>query len=238
MTWLRVVAEPETTASLNERARSVLQLSEYVRLHRTPPATESLPIHHGNEATSQESGGDPLTSPDVAFDADLFDLSSDLNRQGSEGRRFRFTDPTSSAQTTLESAFEMPELSTRAMVDASTRAAGASEGVISETRLSQAAQRLVAEAREKALQSRESRLPLNLNLEESAIPMRLRFTPRADGRHDVAFVVASYRDHLELKKRLPEIQRVLTELPLDLTDVQIEVRTPVDRPHTRRKGSR
>jgi hypothetical protein len=93
--------------------------------------------------------------------------------------------------------------------------------------LSSATQQLLAEAREQAIhRAQEGRLPMTLNLEEAQVPLKLRFTPQANGQHEVAFIVASQRSHQELRKLLPEIQIALAELPIDLSDVQVVVEEP------------
>lgn len=92
--------------------------------------------------------------------------------------------------------------------------------------LEAAAHRALAEARQKLLQGNrpgEGRFSMTLNVEEASIPMRLRFTPDGHGGQQVAFLVATAKDLRELRRLMPEIETVLTELPVEVTDVKADV---------------
>ncbi len=92
-----------------------------------------------------------------------------------------------------------------------------------ESQLSQASRKMMAELRERLAHRAHAKLPLNLVLEEAAVPMRLRFQPGAGGAHEVAFVVSTMKARRELRRLMPEIETVLTELPVELADVRIEI---------------
>jgi len=99
-----------------------------------------------------------------------------------------------------------------------------------ESQLSQASRKMMAELRERFANRTNAKLPLNLVLEEAAVPMRLRFQPGAGGAHEVAFVVSSMRARQELRRLMPEIETVLTELPVEVADVRIEIEPRLQRP--------
>jgi len=106
-----------------------------------------------------------------------------------------------------------------------------------------AAQRALAEARQKMLQpgrTADGRLQMTLNVQEASIPMRLRFSPDGHGGQQVAFLVASAKDLRELRRLMPEIESVLTELPVEVSDVQTDIdsfRDVSERDETTRRGA-
>lgn len=107
--------------------------------------------------------------------------------------------------------------------------------------LSEAAQRAIAEARQRMLQPgriRDGQLSMTLNVAEASIPMRLRFSPDGHGGQTVAFLVSSTKDLRELRKLMPEIETALTELPVEVSDVNVDVDSFRDTPSEPRPGVR
>lgn len=89
-----------------------------------------------------------------------------------------------------------------------------------------AAQRAMAEARQKLLEPgrlQDGRLAVTLDVREASIPLRLRFSPDGRGGQNVAFLVSTAKDLRELKRLMPEIETALTELPVELSDVQVNI---------------
>jgi hypothetical protein len=110
-----------------------------------------------------------------------------------------------------------------------------------EQQLRAATQRALAEARQRMLEPgrmRDGRLAVTLDVREATIPMRLRFSPDGHGGQNVAFLVSTAKDLRELKRLMPEIETVLTELPVEVSDVNVDVDSFRDRPTSRARGER
>lgn len=90
------------------------------------------------------------------------------------------------------------------------------------SQLGASARRLIADARLRSWGS-GVKVPLELQLDEASVPMRLKFSPRGDGSHEVRFVVATPRDRRELRRQMPELESALADLPVQIADVQVEV---------------
>jgi len=97
------------------------------------------------------------------------------------------------------------------------------------------------EARQKMLQAgrmQDGRLAMTLTVKEASIPMRLRFSPDGTGGQHVAFLVSSTKDLRELRRLMPEIETVLTELPVEVSDVNVDIDSNRDEPAGTRPGER
>lgn len=84
------------------------------------------------------------------------------------------------------------------------------------------ARAVLEQAREMARARRTElgKLSLSIRLDETT-EVQLRITPRADGTHELAFMVADPRLRHELQRALPEIRNTASELPIDVADVWI-----------------
>lgn len=89
---------------------------------------------------------------------------------------------------------------------------------------------VLEQAREMARsrQTESGKLSLTIQLDEST-EIKLRITPRNDGTHELAFMIADPKLRDELQRALPEIRSTASELPIDVSDVWIgDATTPLD----------
>ena len=83
-------------------------------------------------------------------------------------------------------------------------------------------QTVLQQAREMARERRLEQGKLNLSIRiDEATEVKLTITPRADGTHELAFLVADPKLREELQRAIPEIRDAATELPIDVADVWI-----------------
>jgi hypothetical protein len=73
----------------------------------------------------------------------------------------------------------------------------------------------------KTKQAAEGKLSLTIRIDD-ATEVKLRISPRGDGTHELAFLVADPRLKHELRRALPEIRDAASELPINVTDVWID----------------
>lgn len=89
-------------------------------------------------------------------------------------------------------------------------------------RARQAARLLLERAREmtRERQLESGKLSLTIRLDEES-QLRLTITPRGDGTHELAFMVADPRLRQALERSLPELRSAADELPIDVVDIWI-----------------
>ncbi len=100
--------------------------------------------------------------------------------------------------------------------------------------VARAARTLVQQAQTK-IQGKNltsGRLSLTLTLDDGP-EVKLLISPKADGAHEVALVAADAKVREELRRALPEIETVVAELPLEVSDLLISEEEPslVDQQH-------
>lgn len=224
----KLVVPSSAPARLTEEQLNVRKLVDYLKgLERAPsgtsasieikPAEQTVAEHTAAESTLPAVEGEANLELDLDIEEPVetevdeseaeLELGSSGLSEGGDGRR------------------GLGRHAAQALAEAQAASAQRAQ----ETQLSQASRRMMAELRERMTNRNASRLPLNLVLEEAAVPMRLRFQPVAGGAHEVAFVVNNMRARQELRKLMPEIETVLTELPVEVADVRIEIEPRLER---------
>lgn len=221
---------PAPIERVTEEQLNVRKLVHYLDGQRAQPTAAQQQAQQTQagqkpEAPAANDGYEPL--PELEPDIDAAPLravpSSDAESDGKviqvdfEGAAKRFGFESSSAG----SGFRHDGAPSGQAIAQQARAEA---GDAAQRQMSAATQRLLADARERALQSRsQGKLSLTLVLEEATVPMRMRFSPSRGGGHEVAFVVTSQKSAKELEKLMSEIETALTELPVEVSEVKIEV---------------
>lgn len=82
------------------------------------------------------------------------------------------------------------------------------------------ARMVLEQARELTKSRRVDLQKMNLTIQlDEANEVKIRFAPRGDGTHELAFMVGNHKLKDELQRALPEIRDIATELPLTITDI-------------------